>query len=116
MDSSRRPIAIPATECASLPAEYCPVPVQLYGQRSIAGGGCALNNWLLPNACLLPPPYPVLLPLLGRWERQSEKLAVGPKARSAFQEFLPYFESEAAAVADPTLKQEVDLMNMILAS
>ena len=116
MDTSRRPIAIPAAECTSLPADYCPVPVELYGQRIIDGGGCALDRWLLPDACLLPPPYPVLLPLLGRWERQSEKLAVGPEARRAFQEFLPYFEGEMAAVGDPSLRQEVELMNRILAA
>jgi Ca-activated chloride channel family protein len=92
------------------------VPVQLFGQQRISGGGCELTRWLLPDGCLLPPPYPVLLPLLGRWERESEELAVDPKARAAFEAFLPYFESEAAAVGDASLDQEVELMNTILAA
>ncbi|KAL4859210.1 Sister chromatid cohesion protein PDS5 B-B [Chlorella vulgaris] len=114
--NSSKPIAIPANLCTSLPSDYCPVPVQLYGQQRINDGGCELAHWLLPDACLLPPPYPVLLPLLGRWERQSEKLAVDPKARAAFDAFLPYFESEAAAVGDASLNQEVELINTILAA
>ena len=110
----RRPILIPATECGSLPGDYCPVPVELYGMRRTSGG-CTLDRWLIPNGCLLPPPYPVMLPLLGRWERQSQPLAVGGEARRAFQEFLPYFEAEMGRVGDSSLQQEVDILKRLIA-
>jgi Ca-activated chloride channel family protein len=117
VDNSSQPITIPAAECPTLPSDYCPVPVELYGQQRIAGSSnCQLKRWLVPNGCLLPPPFPVLEPLLGRWERQSAKLAISAEARAAFEEFLPHFEAEAAALGDATLGQEVDLMRRILAA
>ena len=110
-----RPILIPSVECGRLPRDYCPVPVELYGLRSTSGGGCTLDRWLVPNGCLLPPPYPVLVPLLGRWERQSQTLAVGEQARRAFQEFLPYFQGEMGRVGDSSLGQEVDILKRLIA-
>ena len=112
----RRPILIPSAECGRLPRDYCPVPVELYGLRRTPDGGCTLDRWLVPAGCLLPPPYPVLLPLLGRWERQSQKLAVGGEARRAFQEFLPYFEAEMGRVGDASLGQEVDILERLIAA
>lgn len=92
----KRPIEVPVEYCPRLPSAYCPVPVELYGWRS-TGGGCVLGSWLVPDGCLLPPPYRVLLPLLGRWERQSEKLAVGGEAHDAI--------SGACAISNPAHNQ-----------
>lgn len=106
-------MAIPPEECGDFPADYCPIPVQLYGWRR-TGSGCVLERgWLHPDACLLPPPWRVLLPLLGRWERQSQRLAVGGEAQQAFQEFLPYFEEQQGQLGDPTLQQEADLLKKL---
>lgn len=109
-----RPIAVlPRPLCAAYPRLYCPLPVEAYGLRPV-GDGCVLEaGWLLPDACLLPPPVVVLTPLLGRWERTSEKLAVGNEAQAAFEEFLPYFEGEAGRLQDPTLSQEVDILKRL---
>jgi Ca-activated chloride channel family protein len=114
VNNSSEPLIIPASICATFPADYCPIPVELYGLRPTGSGDCTLDRWLLPDGCLLPVPHPVLTPLLGRWERQSQKLAVGPQARAAFQEFLPYFQAEEAALGDASLDQEVQIMDDIL--
>ncbi len=70
---------------------YCPVPVDTWGLRRV-DQGCQLDSWLVPTGCVLPPPPPVWPPLLGRWERQSQPLAVNKNARQAISDFLPYFE------------------------
>lgn len=62
-----------------------------WGVRSV-DGGCVLDSWLVPTGCVLPPPPSIWPPLLGRWERQSEPLAVNKNARQAISDFLPYFE------------------------
>lgn len=109
------PILIPPPLCPSLPSLYCPVPVELYGWRPTPDGCVLEAGWLRPSACLLPPPWPVLQPLLGRWERRSQKLAVGAEAQAAMEEFLPYFKQEMVAVGDSTLQQEVDILDKLVA-
>jgi Ca-activated chloride channel family protein len=109
------PIVIPADYCAWFPQWYCPVPVDTWGLRSV-DKGCVLDSWLVPAGCVLPPPPPVWPPLLGRWERQSQPLAVNKNARQAISDFLPYFEKAMDAVNDPDMQQEVDLMNKLVAT
>lgn len=75
-------IIIPLDVCNAFPSELCPVP---YGVRRQAGG-CTLDRWLMPEGCILPPPWPVLAPLLGQWERQSQPLAVNEEAKAAFRQ------------------------------
>lgn len=110
-----QPIVIPQCDCTSFPAWYCPVPVDLYSAQPTADG-CALERWLLPDACLLPPPPPLWPPLLGRWERQSQPLAVNAQAAAALGEFLPYFEGQVEAVGDPSLGQEVEVLKKLVAA
>lgn len=47
-------------------------------------GDCMVNRWLLPDACLLPVPFPVMVQL-GEWERTSHNLTVASEAKQAFQ-------------------------------
>lgn len=54
-------------------------------------------------------------PLQGRWERQSQKLAVGGEARDAFKDFIPYFQAEMQHIGDSTLQQELDILQKLTA-
>lgn len=58
----------------------------LAGEQEGEGGegGCQLERWLVPGACILPTPVEVLIPL-GQWERTSEKLVVNPRAKEAIR-------------------------------
>lgn len=47
-------------------------------------GRCALGDWLVPEACVLPLPFSVTVEL-GQWERQSEPLSASPDAQRAFE-------------------------------
>ena len=47
-------------------------------------GDCMVNHWLLPDACLLPVPFPLLVQL-SEWERTSHNLTVAFEAEQAFQ-------------------------------
>ena len=67
------------------------MPVETWGVRTTKDG-CVLDTWLVPTGCILPPPPPIWPPLLGRWERTSQPLAVNSNARQAISDFLPYFE------------------------
>lgn len=150
----------PAQACTTLAFHYHPPT----GWRRTPDG-CVLDSWLLPDACILPPPWPVMMPLLvqqrgavaksmrmrtassamlgaliyrslvnaaspavslptaplpadspqGRWERQSQKLAVSAEAKEAFNKFIPYFEGEAKYIGDTTLLQEVDILKKLAA-
>ena len=91
VDPQEPPYLIPQPFCDVFPAWYCPVPAATWGPAP-ADGGCTLDRWLLPGGCILPPPAPIWVPLLGRWERQSAPLAVNPDAKQAIEKFLPYFE------------------------
>lgn len=82
--------------------------------RSEAGGGCELESWLLPTACLLPLPFPAVA-ALSEWERTSHNLTAGPEAQQSFEAFLPYLQRMMSAVGDPTLQQEVDLLEKLIA-
>ena len=66
--------------------------------------------------CSLKSPYqPTLSTPQGRWERQSEKLAVNAEAKEAFKEFIPYFEGEMKYIEDTSLSQEVDILKKLAA-
>eukprot|EP00887_Chlorella_sp_A99_P006595 scaffold3.g6595.t1 len=110
--TKKGPIVIPLSTCTDFPSSYCPVIAQYGLQRTATG--CVLAHWLVPTGCVLPPPPPVIWPLLGRWERQSQKLAVNSDAKASIKEFLPYFQSETTAVADPTLAQETAIMTKLV--
>ena len=110
----RPPIVIPLDVCATFPSAYCPVPVD-YGLQA-SDRGCTLGRWLVPGGCILPPPPPVLYPLLGRWERQSQKLAVGADAKAAMRQFLPHLEAEVKALGDAALGQERDTLAKLIAA
>lgn len=106
-------ILIPAELCGPFPDLFCPSrPFQVEPLYQ----GCTLEQWLLPGECILPVPAPVLVPLLGRWERQSQNLTSSASAKQAIREFLPYLESEMRALGDTSLQQEVDTLNKILAA
>lgn len=109
-----QPIVVPAEDCDSFPSLYCPVPIEQYGANPVTGG-CRLNHWLLPDACPLPPPPPLWPQLLGRWERQSQPLAVNRDAAAAFRKFLPYLEETASATNDASLAQEAKLLRRLVA-
>lgn len=111
-----QPIVIPLDLCGMFPSYFCPV-VSEFGQTKTASGtACQLTRWLVPGGCILPPPYPVLQPLLSRWERQSQELAVNSDAKKAMQQFLPYLQEAQAATGDSTLGQEVDMLNKLIAA
>ncbi|KAL4458691.1 hypothetical protein ABPG75_013556 [Micractinium tetrahymenae] len=107
---------IPGPLCGPFPRLYCPIPVESYDLRPVKGGCVLASGWLPPGGCVLPPPVVVLTPLLGRWERQSQKLQVSPEAKSAFEAFLPYFQGEAGKLNDPTLNQETDIMKLLISA
>ncbi|KAL4458688.1 hypothetical protein ABPG75_013553 [Micractinium tetrahymenae] len=113
--NQNKTVVVNATLCSAFPSEYCPSvdAAKAYGVASAPGGACELRSWLEPGACLLPVPVPVVVQL-GQWERQSHKLEVLPQAKSAFSTFLPYLRSEMAAVQDPGLQQEVDVLNKLI--
>jgi Ca-activated chloride channel family protein len=50
-----------------------------------------------------------------RWERGAQALRVVPQARAALRRLLPFVEEEAAALGDPTLRQEVELLQKLVA-
>lgn len=55
-----------------------------YGVTEEAQGRCELQSWLVPDACLLPLPFSVVVEL-GQWERQSEELRASPESQKAFE-------------------------------
>ncbi|GAB4821981.1 hypothetical protein N2152v2_009027 [Parachlorella kessleri] len=106
------PILVPPELCTVFPAMYCPVPVTTWGITQTSRG-CELQRWLVPGSSILPPPLPVFPPLLGRWERKSQRLAVNADSKAAFSDFLPYMQAEVAALKDSTLNQEVDIVKKL---
>lgn len=76
---------IPGPLCRPFPRLYCPISAESYDLRPVQGGCVLAAGWLQPEGCVLPPPVVVLTPLLGRWERQSQKLQVSPDAKTAFE-------------------------------
>lgn len=51
---------------------------------------------------------------LGQWERQSLPLYVSPPYKEIFQQFSEYFLSEAEAIGDETLNQELEILKILL--
>ena len=66
----------PATAAVDATAKYDVTPA--------SNGACEVNRWLLPDACLLPVPFPVMVQL-SEWERTSHNLTVNAEAKQAFQ-------------------------------
>jgi hypothetical protein len=58
---------------------------------------------------------PVLEPNdhLGQWERQSLPLTVNNRFHTLFTTFLPYFTNEMQTIGDPTLQQEVEILQKL---
>ena len=52
---------------------------------------------------------------LGQWERQSIALQVSDAYEKFIMDFQNYFEEEASIIGDPTLEQEVKLMEKLIA-
>ena len=113
-----RTIVVPSALCGVYPSKYCPEvsPEEVYGFKDVSGG-CDLGSWLNPSGCILPTPIPVIYQL-SEWERLSQNLTdhVSEGAKTAFEEFLPYMESEIAALGDSTLNQEVEIVKKIIAA
>ncbi|PRW59844.1 transcription elongation factor SPT5-like protein 1 [Chlorella sorokiniana] len=107
---------INATLCGTFPSAFCPDvdAIAKYEVSPAPEGACKVNRWLLPDGCLLPVPFPVMVQL-SEWERTSHNLTVSPDAKQAFQAFLPYLQEEMVAVNDTSLQQEVDLLNTLIA-
>lgn len=93
-----------------------------------------LKNWLLkerdvidkqkplPLQPIVPPVatyyvegIPIIDPefILGRWERQSEKLRVSDEYRQLFAEFVPYFEREKNAIGDQSMDKEIEILRLL---
>jgi hypothetical protein len=51
---------------------------------------------------------------LGQWERTSAPLVVSPAYRDIFTQFKAYVDAEAAAIGDPILQQEVDVLERLV--
>ena len=51
--------------------------------------------------------------MLGEWERQSLPLFVSPPYKEIFQQFSEYFLSEAEAIGDETLNQELEILKIL---
>ena len=51
---------------------------------------------------------------LGRWERQSNTLAVSPEYKKLFSEFMLYFQSEQTVLEDKTMEKELTVLNILL--
>ncbi|KAL6767183.1 CGL127B [Auxenochlorella protothecoides x Auxenochlorella symbiontica] len=113
------PLPIPPTLCPGFPTLFCPGPQlePLSFLSSLSGQvrDCGLERWVAPRACIIPVPDVVIAPQLGEWERQSSPLKITADARRAFQDFLPYFQAEAAALADTSLDQEVAVLEQLIA-
>ncbi|GAB4813065.1 hypothetical protein N2152v2_000111 [Parachlorella kessleri] len=85
------------------------------GTTAPAGPGAALGPtpcWLCPGRRLVPP----AVQALGRWERVSSKLEVNPRAKEAFTVLAGYLAAESDAVADADMRQEVELLQKLLAA
>ena len=50
---------------------------------------------------------------LGKWERQSIPLQVSQGYKELFDEFKAYFTKEMQAIGDPTLEQEIEIMESL---
>jgi len=88
----------------------------------------AMKNWIhdervyYPNSEIMNPcitlqdgliaPCPTRL---GQWERQPIALQVSDAYEKFIMDFQNYFEEEASAIGDPTLEQEVKLMEKLIA-
>ncbi|CAF4502153.1 unnamed protein product, partial [Didymodactylos carnosus] len=51
---------------------------------------------------------------LSEWERQSSPLVVSDIYQELFKKFLDYFQTEMLEVNDPNLKQEADLLKLLI--
>lgn len=95
-----------------------------------------LKNWLLDEREIIEkqkpvPPEPIVpsvetyyiegIPIidpefvLGRWERQSEKLRVSDEYKKLFSEFTPYFEREINVIGDQSMSKELDILRLLSA-
>ena len=74
--SASHPFRCPATAAVDAKSKY--------GVTPTGNGDCKVNRWLLPDACLLPVPFPLLVQL-SEWERTSHNLTVAFEAEQAFQ-------------------------------
>lgn len=52
--------------------------------------------------------------LLGQHERRSVKLSVSDEYKELFKEFKEYFEKEMKELSDDEMKQEIELLNMLI--
>lgn len=66
----------------------------------------------IESKCL--PPMPPLCEIhLGQWERKSTPLQVDSRYRPFFQDFATHFQSEMKNLNDPTLQQELDILQLL---
>lgn len=84
-----------------------------------------IKNWLIDereNASISYPWEPrvnhkdgiIVPPAQGQWERQSLQLYVSPAYKAIFQQFSAYFQSEAEAIGDESLDQELEIFEILL--
>ncbi len=59
---------------------------------------------------ILPPPF---FPEYSEWERQSIDLKVSSEYQEMISDFMGYFEAEMEVLEDDTLKQELELMELL---
>ena len=71
------------------------------------------DGWLYPNVT---PETGIQLPRttsLGEWERQSLPLQVSPEYQALFAQFKGYFGAELNVLGDPTLQQEMTILERL---
>jgi len=56
---------------------------------------------------------PTWVPPLGEWERTSESLEVSPLYVAMLDYFLSYFQKESELLADETLEQEIEVLELL---
>lgn len=89
-----------------------------YLERFGAGNGTHNDFWLGAGQCLLPPPPQLAASgtFGATWERTSRKLEVSPRAKEAFVALLPWMRREVEALGDGDMKQEVELLERLVAA
>eukprot|EP01025_Chloroclados_australasicus_P018433 TRINITY_DN1966_c0_g1_i2.p1 TRINITY_DN1966_c0_g1~~TRINITY_DN1966_c0_g1_i2.p1 ORF type:complete len:679 (+),score=72.83 TRINITY_DN1966_c0_g1_i2:110-2146(+) len=99
---------------SDIPEPFC----QYYPDKRIqsTGSGCVVkgNNWVLPEARILPVYEQFIQANLGVWERQSLPLTVSDQQKQVFQEFVTYLEATKTDVGDDTLDQELEMLNLLI--
>lgn len=78
------------------------------------GGPIIMPMVSYERGIIVPPPEVDWPQMLGQWERRSADLMVSNAYVKLFEIFKDYFEEEMSEIGDEKLKQEVDIMNILV--